>query len=416
MHVPHQCSKFAEMGYSARRLRTFFAEGMWEMSTPDPISKTHRDLTEIPDSSALPVDLVRALSWLRGHLSEPIQLELLAQVSGVRPRTLEMHFKMFLGTTPLGWVRRMRFTRARRELLRAGPQTTVTDVAIAVGFSQLGRFAVEYRKIFGEVPSTTIQRARSSSRKGTDPNIDEAIRLTMSALPFAFAVAPKQCNAALEELGRPQELAPTYGLPKAMAAWCWGQRAAHRFSSTPDIDRERAYRLAEEAYDLAPDDALTLTLSSGALVLLHRLEEADRRLERALALDPWLAYAWVRRGWMSAYLGDGEGAIRELRTALHLMPFEPLRHISFIGMGCAHFVAERYDRAGAVGTKRCGGLSRVLLGGKNCGSRSRSDGRTSGSPPDEPRADAEGPRSDNRGGSTGLALYSSLHVAPRRRP
>src|SRR6266540_3636767 len=140
MHVPHQCSKFAEMGYSARRLRTFFAEGMWEMSTPDPISKTHRDLTEIPDSSALPVDLVRALSWLRGHLSEPIQLELLAQVSGVRPRTLEMHFKMFLGTTPLGWVRRMRFTRARRELLRAGPQTTVTDVAIAVGFSQLGRF------------------------------------------------------------------------------------------------------------------------------------------------------------------------------------------------------------------------------------------------------------------------------------
>jgi AraC-like DNA-binding protein len=316
------------------------------MSTPDPDSRTHRDLTEVPDSSsALPADLVRALGWLRDHLSEPIQLELLAQVSGVRPRTLETHFKMFLGTTPLGWVRRMRLARARQELLRAGPQTTVTDVALAAGLSQLGRFAVEYRKIFGEVPSATIQRARSSSTTGADPNLDEAIRLTLSALPFAFAVAPKQCNAALEELGRPQELAPTYGLPKAIAAWCWGQRAAHRFSSTPDTDRERAYRLAEEAYDLAPDDALTLTLSSGALVLVHRLEEADRRLERALSVDPWLAYAWVRRGWMSAYFGDSEGAIHELRTALHVMPFEPLRHISFIGMGCAHFVAERYDRA-----------------------------------------------------------------------
>jgi hypothetical protein len=42
---------------------------------------------------------------------------------------------------------------------------------------------------------------------------------------------------------------------------------------------------------------------------------------------------------------DSDGAIRELRTALHLMPFEPLRHINFIGMGCAHFLAERYDRA-----------------------------------------------------------------------
>jgi hypothetical protein len=44
------------------------------------------------------------------------------------------------------------------------------------------------------------------------------MRMTLLALPFAFAVAPKQCNAALEELGRPQELAPSYSLPKAVAA------------------------------------------------------------------------------------------------------------------------------------------------------------------------------------------------------
>lgn len=27
------------------------------------------------------------------------------------------------------------------------------------------------------------------------------------------------------------------------------------------------------------------------------------------------------------------------------MPFEPIRHLAFIGMGCAHFIAGRYDRA-----------------------------------------------------------------------
>jgi len=27
------------------------------------------------------------------------------------------------------------------------------------------------------------------------------------------------------------------------------------------------------------------------------------------------------------------------------MPFDPLRYIAFIGMGCAHFAVERYDRA-----------------------------------------------------------------------
>ena len=316
------------------------------MSASDSISEALRDPAIAPSvSSALPADLVRALGWLRGHLSEPIQLERLAQISGVRPRTLETHFKMFLGTTPLGWVRRMRLARARQEMLHAGPEDTVTGVALSSGFGQLGRFAADYRKAFGELPSTTMQRARNSLQNGADMDLDEAIRLTLGALPFAFAVAPKQCGAALEELSRPQELAPTYGLPKAIAAWCWGQRAAHRFSATPDLDRERSCQLAEEAYDLAPHDALALTLSSGALVLAHRLEEADRRLERALALDPWLAYAWIRRGWMSAYFGDSDAAIRELSIALHLMPFEPLRHLSFIGMGCAHFAAGRYDRA-----------------------------------------------------------------------
>lgn len=300
---------------------------------------------ELGLSPTLPADVVRALRWLRGHLSEPVRLERLADIAGVRPRTLETHFKLFLGITPLGWVRRMRLTHARQQLLRSNDRATVTDIAMASGFNQLGRFAAQYRKVFGELPSATFQRSRALRIREFDEDTDEAIRLTLSALPFAFAVEREQCDLALEGLIRPQELAPGYGLPRAVAGWCWAQRAAHDFGSTPDLDRDRARRLAEEANNLGEHDALTLTLSSGALVLLHRLDEADRRLERALALDPWLAYAWIRRGWMSAYLGDHEGAVRELRTALHLMPFDPLRHITFIGMGCAHFAAERYDRA-----------------------------------------------------------------------
>jgi len=318
------------------------------MPTPPPIDQIDPDrgAEGAPEfSGALPADLVRALSWLRGHLAEPVDLPSLAGIAGVHARTLEMHFRIFLGTTPLGFVRRMRLARARQELLRPRTEATVTGIALANGFSQMGRFAAQYRSAFRELPSTTIRRARHASAGCFDGDLDEATRLTSIALPLAFAVGRAQCNAALDELGRPQELAPGYGLPKAIAGWCWAQRAAHDFGSTPEADRERACRLAEEAYDLAPDDALTVTLSSGALVLLHRLEEADRRLERALALDPWLAYAWIRRGWMSAYLGDSDSAVRELKIALHLMPFEPLRHITFIGMGCAHFVAGRYDRA-----------------------------------------------------------------------
>jgi tetratricopeptide (TPR) repeat protein len=131
----------------------------------------------------------------------------------------------------------------------------------------------------------------------------------------------------------------------ALSAWCLGQRAAHGFGTIPEEDRSNALQLVARAETLAPTDALSLTLASGALTLAHRLADADRLLERALALDPWLPYAWVRRGWASAYAGDSEAAFRELRIALRLAPVGPMRQIAFIGMGCAHFARERYERA-----------------------------------------------------------------------
>jgi tetratricopeptide (TPR) repeat protein len=174
---------------------------------------------------------------------------------------------------------------------------------------------------------------------------DEALRLTWRAMPATFAVAPRECNAALEDLERAQKLAPNYGLPKAMAAWCWGQRAAQRFGSTPCEDLARAQQLAEAACALSPEDAITLSLAAGAASLSHRSGEADQLVERALVRDPWSPIALMRRGWTSAYLGDSDDALRDFRKTLHLTPYEPFSHLAFIGTGCAHFAAGRYERA-----------------------------------------------------------------------
>src|SRR5581483_3403012 len=96
----------------------------------------------------MPEGLARALGWLNGRLDEPVQLETLAAIAGVRPRTLEAQFRRHLRTTPLGWVRRLRLVRARQQLLSADGQASVTDVAMASGFPQLGRFAAYYRRQF----------------------------------------------------------------------------------------------------------------------------------------------------------------------------------------------------------------------------------------------------------------------------
>lgn len=294
---------------------------------------------------ALPEGLARALQWLDGRPDEPIALATLAAVAGVRPRTLEAHFRFHLGTTPLGWVRRMRLARARQQLLAGGGTASVTGVALANGFSQFGRFAAQYRRQFGELPSQTVKALRAPPGRGADERLDEARRLCWRALAAAFMVGPDACGAALDDTERAQELAPADALPKAIAAWCRSQRAAHNFGGTPQLDRLRAQQLAREAARLAPHDALALGLASGALTLAGRLAEADRLIERSLAIDPWSPWGWARRSWLSVYAGDDDGALSELQIALRLMPFEPLRHLMVIGIGCVHFNAGRYERA-----------------------------------------------------------------------
>jgi AraC-like DNA-binding protein len=292
----------------------------------------------------LPPCLGHALDWLNRRLDKPIVLDELAAAAGVRPRTLEAQFKLHLGTTPMGWVRKTRLARARQQLLASRDDANVTDVALANGFTELGRFSGQYRQAFGELPSQTL---RASRAPGAGEEIDdEAVRLSWSAVAAAFTVAPGQNRAALDDVERAQELAPHYGLPKAIAAWCWGQRASHGFSETPLQDRAHSLKLADEAVRLAPQDALVLSLSSGALTLAHKLAEADRLVERSLAMEPWSATGWIRRAWLSAYHGDADGAAREMQMTLRVMPFEPMRHLAFIGMGCAHFSAGRYEQSG----------------------------------------------------------------------
>lgn len=59
----------------------------------------------------------------------------------------------------MAYVRRIRLSRVRAELLRSDPQRVrVTDVATRWGFLHQSRFAQQYREEFDELPSATLQR------------------------------------------------------------------------------------------------------------------------------------------------------------------------------------------------------------------------------------------------------------------
>ncbi|MDR7381211.1 AraC family transcriptional regulator [Promicromonospora iranensis] len=87
----------------------------------------------------------------------------LARASNTSTRALYDGFRRWLGTTPMDYQRQIRLRRAWIELRTADPNaetTTVTAIASRLGFTNLGRFAAEYRRRFGELPSMTLQRGR----------------------------------------------------------------------------------------------------------------------------------------------------------------------------------------------------------------------------------------------------------------
>ena len=77
---------------------------------------------------------------------------------GVSERVLRICCAQFLRLSPLNYKRLRRLNLARSALRRAEPATvTVAEVARQYGFTELGRFAVAYRAVFGETPSSTLR-------------------------------------------------------------------------------------------------------------------------------------------------------------------------------------------------------------------------------------------------------------------
>ena len=63
----------------------------------------------------------------------------------------------------MAFVKQLRLERARQMLMRTDTNPSVTEVAFFCGFSNMGNFAADYRKHFGERPSDTLKRAQVGS-------------------------------------------------------------------------------------------------------------------------------------------------------------------------------------------------------------------------------------------------------------
>src|SRR6266851_126698 len=103
--------------------------------------------------------MVRFEDALTTHRGPQLNMPALCAAIDVPERTLRVCCTEFLGMSPTRYLLLRRLNMARSALRRADPATaSVAEIARIYQFREPGRFAVTYRTIFGEMPSSTLRR------------------------------------------------------------------------------------------------------------------------------------------------------------------------------------------------------------------------------------------------------------------
>ncbi len=122
----------------------------------------HSRLLDREILEAAPHHVRRIEEYIEAHWNAPLSIEKFCEITDHSARAVFKAFKQSRGYSPMAFAKQVRLRHAHEMLIEAKPKTSVTGVAFACGFSNLGHFAKDYREAFKERPSETLSRSKSS--------------------------------------------------------------------------------------------------------------------------------------------------------------------------------------------------------------------------------------------------------------
>lgn len=114
------------------------------------------DTLPLPPPKKRDTALRKALEYADTHLESVPSVKDLCVAADVSERTLLYAFREAMDLTPTDYLHARRMQLVKEELL-SGEANNVTDTATRWGFWHLSRFASDYRRMFGELPSKTLK-------------------------------------------------------------------------------------------------------------------------------------------------------------------------------------------------------------------------------------------------------------------
>jgi tetratricopeptide (TPR) repeat protein len=152
-------------------------------------------------------------------------------------------------------------------------------------------------------------------------------------------------DEALLNFYRAIALDPQYAAAHGLAARIYVARSAGGWIVDRVQEVKEARRLARRAIELGPDDPVALCNAGFALArICDETRDGDAFVEKALSLNPNLAWGWLYSSWIKASLGETDMALERIDHAQRLSPQDPQVRIQS-ARAFTFFVAGRYEDA-----------------------------------------------------------------------
>jgi TolB-like protein/class 3 adenylate cyclase len=165
-------------------------------------------------------------------------------------------------------------------------------------------------------------RALALRDSHTDDSVSEAITLSKQALVID----------------------PTYAPGAALIGWSRIHQVSHGRRPVSEVEVDEAVTFAKRAIQTGPDDPDVLWMAAATMLIFAGDRSTAAALsDRALAINPNSALAWMARGW--SCFAQPDLAIEALERAMRLSPLDRLARTFWTGIAYAHIAAGRYEEA-----------------------------------------------------------------------
>jgi TolB-like protein/Tfp pilus assembly protein PilF len=162
----------------------------------------------------------------------------------------------------------------------------------------------------------------------------------------AYGAAREFVNQALDLFSKAIELDPHFAAAYGMAAFCYVLRQQSGWISDRAIEVANATRLARRAVELGKDNAVALHRAGHVLAYVgHEFDAGASFIDRALALNPHLASAWLSSSCLRLWIGKPDIVIAHSSQFERMSPLDPQMPLVESVGAFAHFFAGRYNDA-----------------------------------------------------------------------